>query len=633
MTYKGIGEYRAITLTSGADQADTTGSSKNGGLITSDFKFTSANEKVTAVAGTLNATDVLADGSTTDSDVLDATLTSPFTIAASITNIETINANVKTAAGGLDLVSVSGAKAVNVNTNVGIAAALDNVDATAAPVIGLSGSGVLTVTAQTLAGTTAGGNAESLSVKLDGANTSGTGAATQRAGITLDTLVAGALETLNLESAGDAKNTLVLALDTTPPVPTGITKTVVTGAADLDLLVAHSLITGQTLNAADHEGALNLIVDRNTFTTASTNLTNVSGVDTYTFRDSLAGGDALVASGLVDGANVVLTYGTTGASSLAVRGAAAGSSDSLTLTLDHATASTDVAVATRLTIDDVETVNLISEGGTTTGNSIAALTVKSGSTVTVDGSTKLSLELAVTSTVSAVEIKGSGNHAFDFAGGAAYADGKNLTIDGYAATGKLSIDGRDFTGDGVGTGKEVLTITGGSGDDTIIATADGNATNVIDAGAGKDTVQVLGAAAKTTVTLGDGVDTLSLAAAPRNCTVTDFALGSGGDKLSVDTAAAVAFGGVGAAAVDNQLIVLNAAKANDAAVQAILDAATAEVAVLAINDATGVAELWYSATGTTADSFKLASFDNITTVGMLTDTTSGFVADNFGTWG
>ncbi|MBS0588496.1 MAG: hypothetical protein JSS37_11225 [Proteobacteria bacterium] len=629
---------KTFSLTSGADQADTTGSFKNGGLVASDFKFTPANETVTASAGTLAGGDVLADSTATDADVLNATLTSGTAVTPSISGIEAINLDVKTSNSGLDLASVAGAKAINVNTNIAIAAQLTNVNTATVPTIGLSGSGVLTVAATTLAGTTAGGNAESLSVKLNGANTSGTGVALQRAGLTLDTAVAGALETLNLESAGSAKNTLVLsAADTTSDAdvvaPTGISKTVVTGGTDLDLLVANVLITGQTLDASTHTGSLNLFIDRNGAATAASNLTNVKGVDTYTFRDSAAGGDAMVASGLVDGTNVVLTYSTTGASSLAIKGAASSTSNVLNLTLDNAVDATDVAVATSLTINDVETVNIKSEGGTTAGNSIAGLTVDTDSKVTVDGATKLDLQLAATSAVASVQVQGSGNHKVDFAAAVTYADGKNLTIDGNTATGKLTLDGGDFTGT-AGTKKETLTINGGSNDDTITGTTDANSYNVIDASGGKDTVNVLGAAAKSTVSLGDGVDTLNLAAATANLFVTDFALGASGDKLSVDTVAAMTFGGVGAASANNQLVIANASVANDAAAAALVSGtATAEAAVIVINDATGFAELWYDADGTAGGEVKLATFENITTVGVLTDTTSGFVADNFGTWG
>lgn len=64
--------------------------------------------------------------------------------------------------------------------------------------------------------------------------------------------------------------------------------------------------------------------------------------------------------------------------------------------------------------------------------------MNTGSKVTVDGATKLDLQLAATSTVTTVEVKGAGAHKVDFAGAATYTEAKNLTIDGSAATGKLT---------------------------------------------------------------------------------------------------------------------------------------------------------------------------------------------------
>lgn len=613
-----------FSLTVGQDYADNTSSFKNGGLISSNFKFTTGNETVTANAGTLGNTDALADSSTTDADVLNATLTSGAAATTTIQNIETLNLTSTVANSGLSFAGVTGAKKVTLTGTAN--SQLTNVNATAAPAFEINNySKALTLDVVTLAGTTAAGTAESLSVKLSGVAAGGTALAPVIPALTLTATAAGTLETLNLESAGTAKNTLAVNLGAGA---NAVAKTVVTGAADLDLMVANAMINGQTLDGAGHTGVLNLIVDRNGATTAVTNLTNVTGADVYTFRDSTAGGDALVASGLASGSTVALTYSTTGASSLAVKGAAAGKADSLTLVLDNAADATNTAVATSLTVTDVETLNIKSEGGTTAGNSIAGLTVTAGSTVTVDGSTKLALDLAAASLVSVVEVKGSGAHSVDFAAAATYAEGKSLTIDGSAATGKLTLNGSDFTGTAGGTA-ETLTIRGGSNDDTITAHGGANARSIIDAGAGVDTVNVATAA---NVTLGAGADKLNVTALTGGITVTDFTTGAGGDVLSVDVGAAMTFGGVGAAGVAGQLIIANAAVANDAAAQALVNGAAGEYAVIVINNATGVAELWYDANGTAGGEVKLATFENITTVGVLTDATSGFVAANFGTW-
>lgn len=625
----GSSSGQTFTLTVGQDYADSSSSFKNGGLITSDFKFTSGNETVTAGAGTLGNTDALVDGSTTDADVLNATLTSGAAATTTIQNIETLNLTATIANSGLDFANVTGAKKVTLTGTAN--SQLTNVNATAAPAFEINNyNKAVALDVLTLVGTTAAGTAESLTIKASGLTAGGTALAPVIPTLTLTATAAGTLETLNLESAGTAKNTLAVNLGAGA---NAVAKTVVTGAADLDLMVANAMINGQTLDGAGHTGVLNLIVDRNGATTAVTNLTNVTGADVYTFRDSVAAGDALVASGLASGSTVALTYSTTGASSLAVKGAAAGKADSLTLVLDNAADATNTTVATSLTVTDVETLNIKSEGGTTAGNTINALTVTAGSTVSVDGSTKLTLDLAATSLVSVVEVKGSGAHSVDFAAPATYADGKNLTIDGSAATGKLTLNGVDFTGTAGGSGAiETLTIRGGSSDDTITAHGGANARSIIDAGAGADTVNVATAA---NVTLGTGADKLNLTGLTGGITVTDFTLGAGGDVLSVATGTAMTFGGVvaatgGADGVTTQLVILNGAAANDAAIIAEIGGLV-NAAIIAVNNATGVAELWFSATAG-IDEVKLATFENITTVGVLTDATSGFVAANFGTW-
>ena len=589
---------------------------------------------MTAGAGTLNALDALVDGSTTDADVLDATLTSGALLTpAAIQNIETINLSATVAGSGLGFTNITGAKKVTLTGTAN--SSLEDVNATGtnAPAFEINNyNKAVTLNVLTLAGTTAAGTAESLTVKASGLTAAGTVLAPVIPTLNLTSDVAGTLETLNLESAGTTKNTLAVNLG---GGTTAVAKTVVTGAADLDLLMAHGAINGQTLNGAGHTGVLNLVVDRNGAATAVTNLTNVTGADAYTFRDSNAVGDALVASGLASGSTVALTYSTTGASSLAVKGAAAGKADSLTLVLDNAADATNTAVATSLTVTDVETLNIKSEGGTTAGSTIAGLTVTAGSTVSVDGATKLDLQLAATSLVSVVEVKGAGAHKVDFAGAATYAEGKNLTIDGSTATGKLTLDGTDFTGTATAPGVvETLTIRGGENDDAITAHTGANARSVIDAGAGKDTVNV-GSAAN--VTLGLGADTLSLTGLTGGITVTDFALGAGGDVLSVNTGAPMTFGGLvatatgGADGVATKLSILGFAVADDAGAKAEL-VTGGETAIIVINNATGVAELWYDADGVAGSEVKLATFENITTVGVLTDATSGFVAANFGIW-
>ncbi|MCX8018463.1 MAG: hypothetical protein N2690_11270, partial [Rhodocyclaceae bacterium] len=379
-----------------------------------------------------------------------------------------------------------------------------------------------------------------------------------------------------------------------------------------------------------------LTIDRNTAGTATTNLTNVKGYDGLTIIDSTAGGDSLVLSGVTTGTTITLAnaFAAT-AASIAVKGAASNTNDSLTLLLDHTTDATDINVNGNndFTINDVETITIKSEGGTSAGNTIAQLVTSAGAKVKVEGSTKLNLGLK--SAVSSIDIAGSGKHSVSFAAATAYGEGKNLTVDATAATSETTINLSNFQGTTGGVAEKAI-VTGSAQKDTITGSSNTNVQFIIDAGAGDDVVTVYTAnAASAQVTLGAGADDLKIGdvVGTKHVIITDFKLGSGGDKLSVDTAGAMTFGGVGAVSANNQLVIINFAVANDAAAAALVSgAATAEAAIIVINNSTGVAELWYDADGNAGGEVKLAVFENITTVGVLTDATNGFIAANFGTW-
>lgn len=629
---------QTFTLTTGVDTADQNGSSKAGLDTSASFKFSSANEKVVAAVGTLGAGDILIDSSSTDNDVLEYNANAA--VAPTLVGIETVKMNVAAANAGLTMTNVSGTKTIEVTgTQNG---QVTDINGTSAPTITLKDyNKTFTAALNTAAGTTAGGNAESLKFIL-----SGTGS---KAKLTLDTAAAGALESLSIESAGTAKNTLELTLDATAPVITAINKTTLTGAADLDLKVAHAVINGQEMDASGMTGKFNLTVDRNGAGTATTNLTNVKGYQGLTIVDGTAGLDRLVLSGVATGTTVTLAnaFGA-GAGSIAVKGAASKTDDTLTLVLDHSTDATDIDLtgANDFTINDVETITIKSEGGTSTGNVIQQLVTSAGAKIKVDGSTKL--DLGLKSAVSSIEIAGSGKHKVAFQAATAYGDGKNLTVDASAATGETTIDLSNFQSN-AGGAAEKATVTGSAQKDTITGSADANVQVVVDAGAGNDVVTVYTAnAGSAQVSLGAGADELKIndVDGTNHVIVSDFQLGSGGDKLSVNTTAAMTFGGVGAAATASQLKVLNAAQENDAAFTGATgvfsglasNSEAAEAAVLAINNTSGVAELWYFSDADNkgvvdaGEVVKLASFENITTVGVLTDATNGFIAANFGTW-
>ena len=611
---------QTFTLTTGQDYADTTSSFKNGGLLPSDFKFSSGNDTVNAGAGTVGNTDALVDGSTTDSDTLNATLTSGAAATPTIQNIEKLNLTMSIANSGLDFANVTGVKAISVTgTANGV---VNNLDLTKGPTLAVNSySKPPTVQAATLAGTTALGTAETLGVTVSGA--------TEDSSLTIASATAGTenLESLTITSSGAAANILTLVNGTNTD---NIDKIAIAGAADLDLRVASAVISGNTMTAADHGGVLTLTVDRNG-TAGTTNLGNVSGVDNFVFRDSTAGGDNLVVSNLVNGSNVTLATAFAGTDSITVKGAAAKTDNTLNITIDNETDLTDTTIGgTSLTIADIETLSFTSAGATVAGgNTITKLIATSAAVINVTGDSKLTLGLDAATLVTTVNLSGAGEHAVDFTAGATYAEAKSLTLDGSTATGKLTLDGSDFTGTAGGV-LETLTINGGSNDDTITGTSNADAKNVIDAGAGKDTV-TLSTANGSSVTLGDGIDTLSITGVTGAGVIkaADFTLGTGGDIISVNSAAAMTLGTAGAASIGNQLIVITSSAVDATAAAALVSAgAAAEAAILVINDATGVAELWYDADGVASGEVLLASFENITTVGSLQD----FSSANFGTW-
>lgn len=453
-----------FTLTSGVDQADTTGSSKNGGLIPSDFKFTAGNEVVSAAASTLNTTDVLTDGSTSDADVLNVTDTGGAVVSASITNIETINMDVKTTNGGLSMTNVTGAKVVNFNTSAG--ASLVNVNPTAAPKIGLSGDHDLFVKVTTLAGTTAAGTAETLNFFIKNAIPT----ATTIAGINLGSTVAGSLETVNLESAGTAKNYLWVRGYTGA---NSIGTANVTGAADLEVRAVAALWNGMELNATSHTGALTVVGEFDGgATTVGLNAEKFSGVDQYTIRDSktTAGATAFGLYNIATGVTVRIAEDVEASSIITVKGADTGSADSVNLSLQNrASVATDVDVA-GLTVNNVETIKLSSNGAPTTGaagdqqNSVAALNADKLTTLTINGASNTKLTLGANSAATA------------------------LMVDGSAAAGKLELSAAAVT---TGTTRTV-TLKGGTNDDALTGSATVGVKNVFDLSAGgKDVVNVV----------------------------------------------------------------------------------------------------------------------------------------------
>jgi hypothetical protein len=484
-----------FSLTTGADVAGET--SAVNGTLASTFRFTdTANEVITGGLGTLGATDILVDGSTTDTDVLNveaSATTSTFTAA----NIETINFTAAAGTPILDMTNVSGTTAIKVDGNVNSSIEEINTQSKQPEITIDSYGRVLTINAEQLTGTTALSTAETINVTLSGATHGSSAAARTNLTLTADAGT-GTLENLNITSGGSAAN--AFTLDSTNANVTLSTVNFL-GSQDLTTRTTHAEVTGITLDASGSTATSNSIrIDKAGTTTASTNANLFTGFDNILMVDSTApavGGDSASLQGLKSGQQITLgdDFNTT------VLGvAASGSSDTITIVLDNETASTDLDVAA-LDIQNVETVTIQSSGNVTTSTTLQNLQddfTGDATTITVTGDTSLNLDLNIDAPSSgsrSVTVDASANTSFVDIAGATQAS-VSYSITGTAGNDILTLNGSGGTLVG-GAGND--TLTGGAGNDTITT---GEGTNGVGMSAGTDTI-----------TVGSGVDTLTVNAA------------------------------------------------------------------------------------------------------------------------
>jgi len=490
----------SFVLTTGTDSAGTTSASN--GTLTSTFRFTdTGNEVVTADIGTLQAADVLLDGSSTDSDTLNITANGT-TNAFTANRIETINLDA--AAGTPDLVMTKVTNSTNINVSGSVAATVSLMDAgSKQPTIKSDDyTRILTVNTTRLSGTTTAGTGETVNLEVSGASY-GTTAATQ-SGITL-TAETGSdtLETLNITSSGTAANDFALLAGANVVLDT----VNISGTADLTMRVTHADVTGYTF-ASTNTGTTELIIDRNGVTPA-TSVLNFSGIDTLSIKDSVSpavGGDALSVSGISSGSTI--QFLDDGGATTLTGAAVTGSSDTLTVILDNETADTDVDI-TSIDIQDIETLTLSSLGrvstSTTAQNEIRDLT-GDATTITVGGDSSLELDLNIDSPSTgtrAVTVNASTNTAWVNIG--AEANTKlSYTMTGTAGNDTLTLNASGGTLTG-GAGNDVL--TGGAGNDTFTA---GTGNDTITTGIGNDTIST--GAGNDTITFSTSVETVTAVA-------------------------------------------------------------------------------------------------------------------------
>jgi len=524
----GVGS--TFVLTTSTDSAGTTSASN--GTISSNFRFTDGgNEVVTADIGTLAAADVLLDGSSTDSDVMNIT-------ANGTTNAFTANRIEKfvvdMAAGAPIFVTTNVTNFNTIEVKGSVAGTIDEIDTQSKqPTIKLDGyTRVLTIEAEELSGTTTASTSETINLELSG--TTYGSAAASRSGVTINSdASAGTLETLNITSSGTAANDFTLNANTN----TTLSTVNFLGATDLTTRVAAADVSGLTLTATSATGSQTLMLDHTGRTTTATNVNLFTGFDNIVVKDSASpstSGDGGNLTGLTSGAKITFADDLNDAT-LTFK-SVSGSSDTAHIVYDNETASTDTDLGS-IDIQNVESVTFESLGKAGTDQTAGASTNSSG---TFNGD-------ATTITI-------IGDTAFDFdpaidAASTGAAGSRAVTIDASGSTGAVDI----ATAASAGTGSVTYTITGTANADIInnanatnASTLTGGAGNdTITGGSGNDTIDLSGGGANTlnissgtdTVTNGAGVDTFlfeeaDVTAVAQVTTITFGGTPANGDNLT-----------------------------------------------------------------------------------------------------
>lgn len=553
-----------FTLTNGAD----TGTSFTGGTGADTFNGVLGKTLAAADGTTFNPGDNL-NGSTGtdalnlsiagtiavggDADVSAVTLTSIERLAASnyetSANTNTINLSNAT---GLTTIALAGSSATGDTLFTGV----QNIVAAEMS----SGSGDLSITYADAAVT---GSADTQNLTLSGV-TGGT--------FTAAATATGGVETLAITSSGSAANVLTGITNAAT-----LTKFTVAGTQDVTLGTLQAAVitvdasastggviatAGQGVNyaitggkgndvltvTAGNVGATDTITGGTGTDTikldaavTAANAANISGFEVLdvttnnvaqTMAGLLSGVTKLVSSATSDGGGQVVSFTNVGSgvTDLQVTGtegivaslATNTSADAVTVT--YGTSTAGFTVAGQTTLNDYETISIVSQGG---ANNTGAFNANSVTKLNVSGSKALTL--GATTAASLATINASGMTA-------AFVMSDNSSTTASSITG--------------GTGNDKLygstlvdTIVGGSGDDSIYGSAGADS---LSGGDGNDTFTVATVAHFTTgvetVVGGAGNDTLSIEQAATVTTVTAANLGaiSGIETLSINSTSAAA---------------------------------------------------------------------------------------------
>lgn len=222
---------------------------------------------------------------------------------------------------------------------------------------------------------------------------------------------------------------------------------------------------------------------------ATYDLDLLASKNTLTGLSLTAGGsNVATVNNIAQASTVTVNGGTTTGLTLGVKGAAAATTDTITVSF-----AAKAAASVGVTINEVETVNVVSAGDKGVANTFNLT------------STTFTNATASANATEKVVVTGANDLNLSVAG--ATAANTKVVVDASAATGKVAVTG----------GVSTTTITTGAGDDTITV-----------------------AATATTVTTGAGKDIVNVTAATGATNVTTIASLAAGDSLTTAAAAATA---------------------------------------------------------------------------------------------
>ena len=543
--------------------------------------MTGDNDTVNGTSTTYTGTDIIADNSSTDLDVLNVTATADITATPTVSGIETVNFNLDsfTSAGGnaahfevaADNVAAGGAINVNV-TKAGSSIAT-------AVVTGLvTGSNVTFGSAITTAATVTGADNAALTASssalaitansggtLTGATLTGTGAATTTTTFTTDSDAAATLTTTASDMTVDAQAAKTVVINSAKDVDantndlTAATSVNITAGDEVDVgldaaaavtvSAGGALLTSQiddaagntlktvnvsgngtahTFDIADSEGVTAVNISGSQDVTVTTSAANVGALtsDQITVTDSSTGTSTMVltASGDVDtstiGTDVIKISGdNTGTLEVA-------SGQTLTVTVDQTGMNIDGSDAGAAT----NTATLILNDGVTSANAAVdtgGLVLTDLATLTIDASQDSNAlgQVQVDSVITGITGSADNTSVTINAGSVGVELAGTVDLSGATGGGMLVINSDGAVTLGTTTFDVASLSHTGSG--AVSGTMNATEVNTVTTGSGIDSLTFDGLAVNLTVNTGGGNDTVTLTASTTAAKTTAIDLGDG----------------------------------------------------------------------------------------------------------